>query len=65
MIVYVRGIVPIECDYHSSTPLGDYDSTEHTVTWDLNDFSADDANCFQIETKVNLWARPDANNPGL
>ncbi len=37
---------------------GVYDSNEHTVTWDINDISANDSNEFQIRVGVNNWARP-------
>ncbi len=50
--------LPKECDYYSSDPSGDYNSTDHTVTWDLEDIGDDDANCFELKTKVNYWARP-------
>ena len=37
---------------------GVYDGNEHTVTWDLNDISANDSNEFQIRVGVNNWATP-------
>jgi len=50
--------LPKECDYYSSTPDGNYNSADHTVTWNLGNISDDDANCFELKTKVNYWARP-------
>jgi len=50
--------LPEECYYYSSTPDGNYNSADHTVTWNLGNIGDDDANCFELKTKVNYWARP-------
>jgi hypothetical protein len=56
--VVIVDYLPKECDYYYSEPSGDYNSTEHTVTWSLEDISDSDSNCFQLKTKANYWAKP-------
>jgi len=56
--VVIVDYLPKECDYYSSEPSGDYNSTEHTVTWSLEDISDSDSNCLQLKTKANYWAKP-------
>ena len=57
--VVIVDYLPIEVDEPNLISDGGvYDSNEHTVTWDLNDISANDSNEFQIRVGVNAWARP-------
>lgn len=50
--------LPLEVDYYSSTPAGDYNSTDHTVTWSMGDLANNASGCIELKTKVNFYSRP-------
>jgi hypothetical protein len=50
--------LPKEVGYDSSTPVGQYNPDDRTVTWDLGDLLGNEAACYELKTKVNNWARP-------
>jgi len=56
--VIITDYLPKECDYYSSTPDGNYNSADRTVTWDIGDISASDSNTFWIQVAVNYYAKP-------
>jgi len=50
---FVIDYLPADLEYCSSIPeANDYNSTYHTVTWDLPDFNENSSDSFQITTKV-------------
>ncbi len=52
--VYLIDYLPADVDYYSSQPQADdYNSTYHTVTWDLGNLSGTESDSYQITTKVN------------
>jgi parallel beta-helix repeat protein len=50
--------LPQEVDYNSSSPLGDYNEVERTVSWNLWTVSPDDYNTFTLTVRVNVLAEP-------
>lgn len=56
--VRITDYLPAEVNYISSDPVGDYNSTERTVSWYLGDLPGTDSNCFEVVTAVNYYARP-------
>jgi hypothetical protein len=56
--VIITDHLPDDVNYFSSEPCGDYNSTWHTVTWDINDISGADSNCLQLTVKVKQTVKP-------
>jgi len=56
--VIITDHLPDDVNYISSEPCGDYNSTWHTVTWDINDISGADSNCLQLTVKVKQTVKP-------
>jgi parallel beta-helix repeat protein len=50
--------LPQEVDYNSSSPLGDYNEVERTVSWNLWTVLPDDNNTFTLTVQVNELAEP-------
>ena len=50
--------LPQEVDYNSSSPLGNYNEVERTVSWNLLTVSPDDYNTFTLTVRVNVLAEP-------
>ena len=48
--------LPDDVNYYSSDPNGDYNSTDHTVTWNLGDLDVNDANSFTLTVRVSSSA---------
>jgi hypothetical protein len=65
--VVISDRLPIELDYYSSNPTGDYNQTEHIVTWNLGAVSADDSGCIQLTARVNTaaWPCSTVTNPAV
>jgi hypothetical protein len=50
--------LPPEVDYNSSSPLGDYNAVERTVSWNLWTVLPDDNGTFTLTVQVNQLAEP-------
>jgi parallel beta-helix repeat protein len=50
--------LPVEVDYNSSSPVGDYNATTRTITWTIGSISFGDRGVITINTKVNNLAEP-------
>jgi parallel beta-helix repeat protein len=50
--------LPVEADYNSSSPVGDYNATTRTITWTIGSISSGDRGIIKIDTQVNNLAEP-------
>ncbi len=50
--VNIIDYLPEEVNYVSSSPPGDYNDANHTVTWQIGTISPGDANCFTLTVQV-------------
>jgi len=50
---FIIDYLPEDVNYYSSEPDGDYNSTEHTVTWSLDDIDEYESGYVTVSTKLN------------
>jgi hypothetical protein len=50
--------LPVEVDYNSSSPEGDYDPTARTVTWNIGTVPPEGNGTFLLKVDVNNFAEP-------
>ena len=56
--VVITDYLPIEIDYNSSSPDGNYNEVERTVTWDIGTISPSSSDTFTLTVRVNPSAEP-------